>query len=115
MAPAAHGQGILAEENVVLSNHGVAVPLGRSVYLSQSDLQLRVSPGDRCTVTVLDNDPLAQRPGRLMPTTFPCTFGPQEVVYSHFGSRNPPNDRVKMQVTLSIVLSFNPRSGGTAD
>lgn len=88
----------MLEENIVLSNQGIQVPLGRSVYLSQSDLQIRVSPGDRCTVTVLDNDPLSQRPGRLMPTAFPCDFGPREVVYSHFGSRNPPNDRIKLQV-----------------
>ena len=92
------GQGILVEEGILLSNPGIQVPLGRSVYLTQSDLQIRVSPGDRCMVTVLDNDPLAQRPGRLMPTAFPCDFGPQEVVYSHFGSRNPPNDRINLQV-----------------
>ena len=55
-------------------------------------------PGDRCSVLVLDNDPLAQRPGRLVPASFPCDFGPETVVYSHFGARNPPYDTVKMQV-----------------
>nr|KAG5696526.1 hypothetical protein BaRGS_021062 [Batillaria attramentaria] len=88
----------LREDNIVIANPGIKVPLGRSVYLTPNDLQIRVAPGDRCTVSVLDNDPLAQRPGRLMPTNFPCDFGPQEVVYSHFGSRNPPNDRIRLQI-----------------
>lgn len=92
------GQVPLREDNIVLANPGIKVPLGRSVYVTPSDLQIRVVPGDRCLVSVLDNDPLAQRPGRLMPTTFPCNFGPQEVVYAHFGSRNPPNDRIRLQI-----------------
>lgn len=92
------GQLPLTEDGIVVSNTGIQVPLGRSVYLTSNELRIRVAEGDRCTVTVLDNDPLAQLPGRLTPTSFNCNFGPREVVYSHFGSRNPPTDRVRLQV-----------------
>ncbi|KAL8607296.1 hypothetical protein ACOMHN_047627 [Nucella lapillus] len=106
-------QGGLSADSILLANTGLQVPLGRSVYLSQKDLQIRVSLGHRCSVTVLDNDPLTQRPGRLMPTTFPCDFAPEEVIYSHFGSRNPPSDRINLQIrydslseTLLIPLTI---------
>lgn len=92
------GSGILREDNILLLNTGIKVPLGRSVYLTQNELQIRVAPGDRCTVTVLDNDPLALNPGHIMPRSFPCDFGPEDVVYSHFGSHNPPFDRIRLQV-----------------
>ncbi|GFN79391.1 fras1-related extracellular matrix protein 2-like [Plakobranchus ocellatus] len=112
-------QGPVAIENILVSNRGIIVPLGRSVYLSPDDLQIQVTPGDRCVVTVLDNDPLAQRPGRLMPANFPCSFGPQDVVYSHFGARNPKYDVIRLQIrydsfsetiliplTVSVEVSF---------
>ncbi|XP_076467569.1 extracellular matrix protein 3-like [Babylonia areolata] len=107
------GGGVLSSDTILVSNKGIQVPLGRSVYLSREVLQIRVNPGDRCSVTVLDNDPLAQRPGRLMPTTFPCEFAPEEVIYSHFGARNPPTDRINLQIrydslseTLLIPLTL---------
>ncbi|XP_017206108.3 FRAS1-related extracellular matrix protein 2 [Oryctolagus cuniculus] len=91
--------GVPAEEAIVLENRGLRVPFGREVWLDPlQDLVLQVQPGDRCAVTVLDNDALAQRPGRLSPKRFPCDFGPTEVRYSHLGARSPSRDRVRLQL-----------------
>uniref|UniRef100_A0A8C9LGE6 FRAS1 related extracellular matrix 2 n=1 Tax=Pavo cristatus TaxID=9049 RepID=A0A8C9LGE6_PAVCR len=84
---------------VVVANRGLRVPLGRSAWLDPTrDLVLQVQPGDRCHLTVLDEDPLWQRPGRLSPRRFPCDFGPREVRYSHLGGRSPARDRVRLQL-----------------
>ncbi|KAM4859992.1 FRAS1-related extracellular matrix protein 2 [Thomomys bottae] len=91
--------GVPAEEAIVLANRGLRVPFGREVWLDPlHDLVLQVQPGDRCAVSVLDNDALAQRPGRLSPRRFPCDFGPGEVRYSHLGARSPSRDRVRLQL-----------------
>uniref|UniRef100_A0A8D1U9Z7 FRAS1-related extracellular matrix protein 2 n=1 Tax=Sus scrofa TaxID=9823 RepID=A0A8D1U9Z7_PIG len=91
--------GVPAKEAVVLANRGLRVPFGREVWLDPlQDLVLQVQPGDRCSVTVLDNDALAQRPGRLSPKRFPCDFGAGEVRYSHLGARSPSRDRVRLQL-----------------
>lgn len=91
--------GVPAEEAIVMANRGLRVPFGREVWLDPlHDLVLQVQPGDRCAVTVLDNDALAQRPGRLSPKRFPCDFGPGEVSYSHLGARSPSRDRVPLQL-----------------
>uniref|UniRef100_A0A2K6EQE4 FRAS1-related extracellular matrix protein 2 n=1 Tax=Propithecus coquereli TaxID=379532 RepID=A0A2K6EQE4_PROCO len=91
--------GVLAEEAIVLANRGLRVPFGREVWLDPlHDLVLQVQPGDRCAVSVLDNDALAQRPGYLSPKRFPCDFGPGEVRYSHLGARSPSRDRVRLQL-----------------
>ena len=91
--------GVPAEEAIVLANRGLRVPFGRGVWLDPlQDLVLQVQPGDRCAVTVLDNDALAQRPGRLSPKRFPCDFGAGEVRYSHLGARSPSRDRVRLQL-----------------
>ncbi|KAJ8269596.1 hypothetical protein COCON_G00122030 [Conger conger] len=99
-------------ESILVANNGVRVPFGRSVFLDPiNDLVTEVQPGDRCQITVLDNDPLAQRPGILSPKKFPCAFGGEEVKYTHFGSRSPNIDRVKLQLrydspTDTIVIPF---------
>ncbi|XP_030887308.1 FRAS1-related extracellular matrix protein 2 [Leptonychotes weddellii] len=91
--------GVPAEEAIVLANRGLRVPFGREVWLDPlHDLVLQVQPGDLCAVTVLDNDALAQRPGRLSPKRFPCDFGPGEVRYSHLGARSPSRDRIRLQL-----------------
>lgn len=91
--------GVLAEDAIVIANRGLRVPFGREVWLDPlHDLVLQVQPGDRCVVAVLDNDALAQRPGRLSPKRFPCDFGPGEVSYSHLGARSPSRDRVPLQL-----------------
>ncbi|XP_042907734.2 extracellular matrix protein 3 [Parasteatoda tepidariorum] len=87
------------ESNIVHINSGIAVPFGRSVFVDpELDLNIRVLPGDRCTVRVIQNDPLSQRPGKLTPTNFPCQFGRDDVQYSHYGARSPPQDKVKLMV-----------------
>ncbi|XP_006629615.2 FRAS1-related extracellular matrix protein 3 [Lepisosteus oculatus] len=99
-------------ESILVANNGVRVPFGRSVYLDPiNDLVTEVQPGDRCYITVLENDPLAQRPGMLSPKKFPCAFGAEEVKYTHFGSRSPNKDRVRLQLrydsqTDTIVIPF---------
>lgn len=100
--------GVPAEEAIVMANRGLRVPFGREVWLDPlHDLVLQVQPGDRCAVTVLDNDALAQRPGHLSPKRFPCDFGPGEVSYSHLGARSPSRDRVPLQLRYDA-------GGGTA-
>ncbi|MFT7807597.1 FRAS1-related extracellular matrix protein 3 isoform X1 [Arapaima gigas] len=99
-------------DSIVVANNGLRVPFGRAVFLDPiKDLVTEVQPGDRCYITVLDNDPLAQRPGILTPRKFPCAFGAEEVKYTHFGSRSPSKDRVKLQLrydshTDTIVIPF---------
>uniref|UniRef100_A0A8B9N4L5 FRAS1 related extracellular matrix 2 n=1 Tax=Accipiter nisus TaxID=211598 RepID=A0A8B9N4L5_9AVES len=95
---------------VVVANRGLRVPLGRSAWLDPArDLVLQVQPGDRCHLTVLDEEPSWQRPGRLSPRRFPCDFGAREVQYSHLGGRSPARDRVRLQLrydspSRSLVL-----------
>ncbi|XP_078078434.1 FRAS1-related extracellular matrix protein 2-like isoform X2 [Mustelus asterias] len=102
----------LSEDSILLANNGIRVPFGRSVDLDPiHDLVIQVQPGDRCTVTVLGNDPLSQRPGQLTPKKFPCDFGRDEVKYSHFGARSPSRDRVKLQLrydsqTETVIVPF---------
>ncbi|XP_076002015.1 FRAS1-related extracellular matrix protein 2b [Genypterus blacodes] len=102
----------LAEDAILVANNGIRVPFGRSVSIDPvNDLVIQVQPGDRCSITVLDNDPLSQRPGHLSPKKFPCEFGPNDVKYSHFGSRSPPRDRVRLQLrydtqTDTIIIPF---------
>uniref|UniRef100_A0A8C5DN43 Calx-beta domain-containing protein n=1 Tax=Gouania willdenowi TaxID=441366 RepID=A0A8C5DN43_GOUWI len=100
------------EDDIIIANNGIRVPFGRSVFLDpMNDLVTEVQPGDRCHITVLDNDPLAQKPGMLTPKKFPCLFGPEEVKYTHFGSRSPSKDRVKLQLrydsqTDTVIIPF---------
>ena len=102
----------LSEDAILVANNGIHVPFGRSVYIDPiNDLVIQVQPGDRCSITVLDNDPLSQRPGLLSPKKFPCDFGPNDVKYSHFGARSPSKDRVKLQLrydtqTDTVIIPF---------
>ncbi|KAI4882429.1 hypothetical protein NFI96_008006 [Prochilodus magdalenae] len=102
----------LSEDAILVANNGIRVPFGRSVFIDPiNDLVTEVQPGDRCSITVLDNDPLSQRPGRLSPKKFPCEFGPNDVRYWHFGSRSPAEDRVRLQLrydtqTETIIIPF---------
>uniref|UniRef100_A0A4W4F1X1 Cadherin domain-containing protein n=1 Tax=Electrophorus electricus TaxID=8005 RepID=A0A4W4F1X1_ELEEL len=102
----------LSEDAILVANNGIRVPFGRSVFVDPvNDLVIQVQPGDKCTLTVLDNDPLSQRPGQLSPKKFPCEFGPNDVKYSHFGSRSPSKDRVRLQLrydtqTDTVIVPF---------
>uniref|UniRef100_A0A3Q1B9S3 Cadherin domain-containing protein n=1 Tax=Amphiprion ocellaris TaxID=80972 RepID=A0A3Q1B9S3_AMPOC len=102
----------LSEDAILVANNGIRVPFGRSVFIDPiNDLVIQTQPGDRCSITVLDNDPLSQRPGHLSPKKFPCDFGPSDVTYSHYGSRSPARDRVKLQLrydaqTETVIIPF---------
>ncbi|XP_046870125.1 FRAS1-related extracellular matrix protein 2-like, partial [Hypomesus transpacificus] len=102
----------LLEDEILVANNGIRVPIGRSVFIDPiNDLVIQQQPGDRCSVTVLDNDPLSQRPGHLAPKKFPCDFGPNDVTYTHFGSRSPAKDRVRLQLRYdtqadTVIIPF---------
>ncbi|XP_035241767.1 FRAS1-related extracellular matrix protein 2-like [Anguilla anguilla] len=102
----------LSEDAILVANNGIRVPFGRPVFIDPiNDLVIQVQPGDRCSITVLDNDPLSQRPGQLFPKKFSCEFGPNDVKYTHFGSRSPSKDRVRLQLrydtqTDTIIIPF---------
>lgn len=102
----------LSEDSILVANNRMRVPFGRSVFIDPiNDLVIEVQPGDRCSLIVLDNDPLSQRPGHLSPKKFPCEFGPNDVKYSHLGSRSPAEDRVRLQLrydtqTETVIIPF---------
>ncbi|KAL2094307.1 hypothetical protein ACEWY4_009026 [Coilia grayii] len=102
----------LSEDAILVANNGIRVPFGRSVYVDPiNDLVVDIQPGDKCSITVLDNDPLSQRPGHLSPKKFPCEFGPNDVRYFHYGSRSPVRDRVRLQLRYdtqsdTIIIPF---------
>ncbi|XP_043918185.1 FRAS1-related extracellular matrix protein 3 [Protopterus annectens] len=99
-------------DSILLANNGIRVPFGRSVFIDPlNDLLLQVQPGDKCYITVLENDPLSQRPGMVSPKKFPCEFGPEDVKYTHLGSRSPSKDRVRLQLrydsqTDTVIIPF---------
>lgn len=102
----------LSEDAILVANSGIRVPIGRSVFIDPvNDLVIQTQPGDRCSITVLDNDPLSQRPGHLAPKKFPCDFGPNDLTYVHYGSRSPAEDRVRLQLrydaqTETVIIPF---------
>ncbi|XP_060634878.2 FRAS1-related extracellular matrix protein 3 [Anolis sagrei] len=84
---------------LLVSNRGVRVPFGRSVWLDPArDLSIRVREGDRCSLRALESGPAPHRPGALSPTRFPCAFGPRQVSYTHFGARSPGRHRLSLQL-----------------
>uniref|UniRef100_A0A8D0L5A9 FRAS1 related extracellular matrix 3 n=1 Tax=Sphenodon punctatus TaxID=8508 RepID=A0A8D0L5A9_SPHPU len=90
-----------SDPGILVANRGLRVPFGRSVSLDPArDLVIRVQPGDKCVLSVLESEapPAPVRPGALSPKRFPCSFGPGEVTYTHYGSRSPSRDRLTLQL-----------------
>ena len=90
----------LSPKSIVRHRGIFKVPDGRTAFLDPlKDLQITVHPGDVCTVTVLQNDPLSQRSGKFSPNSFPCDYtAASKIRYTHYGSRNPPDDKVRLQI-----------------
>nr|XP_045613099.1 FRAS1-related extracellular matrix protein 2-like [Procambarus clarkii] len=88
---------VIEENDIILVNRQLEVPYGRVRYLdSENDLKIKVLPGHRCQVMVINNEPLTQRPGKLTPSNFTCNFGLNEVQYTHLGGRHLSEDTVKL-------------------
>uniref|UniRef100_A0A3B5APN5 FRAS1-related extracellular matrix protein 1-like n=1 Tax=Stegastes partitus TaxID=144197 RepID=A0A3B5APN5_9TELE len=83
---------------LVIVNSGVEVSRGRSVFISQTELQISVDPTSDCKVEVVMNEPVTQRVGRLTPQVFDCSFLQDEVKYVHNGSPLLDEDTVKLRV-----------------
>ena len=118
-----HPPSLNPPSSIIGAVNKVRAPYGRSVYIDpETDLRINVAEGDHCDVTVIPS-PLSQEPGRLSPERFPCNFGPEDVKYSHLGSRSPSEDSIALQirydsptdtyiipVTLPIEILFVQRS-----
>ncbi|KAL1023166.1 hypothetical protein UPYG_G00037220 [Umbra pygmaea] len=85
-------------QSLVRLNAGVQVRRGRSVYVTDKELQLNVDPRSDCKVEVVLNEPVTQRVGKLTPQVFDCYFLPDEVKYIHNGSPVLAEDTVMLRV-----------------
>ncbi|KAL3878630.1 hypothetical protein ACJMK2_030964 [Sinanodonta woodiana] len=106
------GQLHLREQDILLVNEPVRVPIGRTLFLDPlKDLRINVRSGDQCQVTVTKNDPLPLQTGRLDPLSFPCKFGPRQVQYIHFGGNSPSEHRIQLLIryispTDTVIIPF---------
>ncbi|XP_077981131.1 FRAS1-related extracellular matrix protein 1-like [Glandiceps talaboti] len=84
---------------LVAVNNGLAVAIGRTVFLNPADLTFHLTnPEDECKVEVILNEPMTQRVGSLSPQVFNCQFHPNTVKYKHNGSPLLDSDSVKLKV-----------------
>ncbi|XP_062905194.1 FRAS1-related extracellular matrix protein 1a isoform X2 [Mobula hypostoma] len=80
-------------------NHGITVPKGQSVFLSEKNLVFNIpKEKDSCKVEVVMNEPITQRVGKLTPQVFDCHFLPSEVRYSHNGCPILDEDQILLRV-----------------
>ncbi|XP_077132985.1 FRAS1-related extracellular matrix protein 1-like isoform X2 [Ranitomeya variabilis] len=85
--------------SLVLTNNGLRVGRGQTVYVTEKDLTFSVPRDkDSCRVEVVLNEPTTQRVGTLTPQGFDCHFLPDEVKYSHNGSPLLDEDHVMLRV-----------------
>jgi hypothetical protein len=92
----------------ITRNHALVVSYGRTLWLDPQQhlkIEVPVSPVKnivkyRCEVSVVRDDPLAERTGYLTPDKFPCDFAKGEVRYVHLGSKAPSKDFVKLSVRV---------------
>ncbi|KAJ7993224.1 hypothetical protein DPEC_G00270230 [Dallia pectoralis] len=85
-------------QSLVELNTGVQVGRGRSVYLTNRQLQFNMDQAADCKVEVMQNEPVTQRVGKLTPKMFDCNFLPDEVKYVHNGSPLLDEDTVMLRV-----------------
>ncbi|XP_071200823.1 FRAS1-related extracellular matrix protein 1b [Salvelinus alpinus] len=96
-----------AQQSLVRVNSGVQVGRGRSVFVTDKELQFNVDQTSDCKVEVVLNEPVTQRVGKLTPQVFDCHFLPDEVKYIHNGSPLLEEDTVMLRVyrfTVSDTL-----------
>uniref|UniRef100_A0A8C7RB87 Fras1 related extracellular matrix 1b n=1 Tax=Oncorhynchus mykiss TaxID=8022 RepID=A0A8C7RB87_ONCMY len=84
--------------SLVQVNSGVQVGRGRSVFVTDKELQFNVDQTSDCKVEVVLNEPVTQRVGKLTPQVFDCHFLPDEVKYIHNGSPLLEEDTVMLRV-----------------
>jgi hypothetical protein len=115
---------VFADKQVpeITRRHPLIVSYGRTLWLDpEQHLKIEVPIKYRCEVTVVRDDPLAERTGYLTPDKFPCDFVQREVRYVHLGSKAPSKDFVKLsvrvdsatetilrRVVLDITVNFLP-------
>lgn len=115
---------VFADKQVpkITRQHPLIVSYGRTLWLDpQQHLKIEVPVKHRCEVSVIRDDPLAERTGYLTPDKFPCDFVKGEVRYVHLGSKAPSKDFVKLsvrvdsatqtilrRVVLDITINFLP-------
>ncbi|CAJ0938500.1 unnamed protein product [Ranitomeya imitator] len=92
-------QELVEASSLVLTNNGLRVGRGQTVYVTEKDLTFSVPHDkDSCRVEVVLNEPTTQRVGTLTPQGFDCHFLPDEVKYSHNGSPLLEEDHVMLRV-----------------
>ncbi|XP_069837431.1 FRAS1-related extracellular matrix protein 1-like [Dendropsophus ebraccatus] len=92
-------QELVQASSLVLTNNGLLVGRGQSVYITEKDLSFNIPHDkDSCRVEVVLNEPLTQRVGTLSPQGFDCHFLSDEVKYSHNGSPILDEDQVMLRV-----------------
>uniref|UniRef100_A0A3B3UH26 Fras1 related extracellular matrix 1b n=1 Tax=Poecilia latipinna TaxID=48699 RepID=A0A3B3UH26_9TELE len=104
-------------------NPGVQVLRGRSVSITESDLEIQVDLSSDCKVEVVLNEPVTQRVGKLTPQMFDCSFLKDEVRYIHNGSPLLEEDSVLLRVyrftasymqVETVVLRVKVVDGGSS-
>nr|XP_039265536.1 FRAS1-related extracellular matrix protein 2-like [Styela clava] len=95
---AQHPPSLNPPPGIVERVESLRVPYGRSVFVNPlTNLKINVHEGDYCFVIVLP-DPSDRMPGFISPEHFPCNFGPEDVKYSHLGSRSPSEHKIRLQI-----------------
>ncbi|XP_055926402.1 FRAS1-related extracellular matrix protein 1-like isoform X1 [Argiope bruennichi] len=76
----------------------IHVLIGREVFLKPTDIQFQNLTNDSvCKIEVINNEPMTQQVGVLIPQVFDCDFNSRTVKYVHHGSPLLSNDTVKFR------------------
>ncbi|XP_076812238.1 FRAS1-related extracellular matrix protein 1-like isoform X1 [Clavelina lepadiformis] len=85
---------------VVKRNRGLEVANGRMEYLDDDVLQFNFDPQQICKVEVVQNEPMYQRVGVIIPEVFDCSYPHKSVRYEHNGSPFLRSDEVKLRAYI---------------